>query len=510
MPHRIPTLLLLLGAVLGAADHSALWGAKGEAWKPDGRLPDFSFAGYQCGEQPIPDLPVAGSVRDFGAKGDGTTDDTKAFNDAIAGTKAGAILVPAGRYLITDFVTINKPGLVLRGESVQKSILMFNRPLNDVKPNWGATTTGQKTSNYSWAGGYLVIQGSMRAKSVGAITAEAKRGDAVLTVATVDGLAVGNWVEIRVEDDAARSLTAFLYNGDPGPITSLKPAKSWQPARVAAIDAAARRVTLDRPLRLDLRAAWKPHLSTLDPSVTGSGIERLRFEFPEVPWNGEFTELGFNAINLSGCAHCWVRDVHIHNGDSGIYANGMHCTIDGVVLTSKRSATIKNRYMTTTGCIGHHGLTTNGPDNHVTRFDFQANYVHDITVEGFAAAGNVYSRGRGLDLCFDHHKKAPHANLFTDLDCGAGNRIWRCGGGANLGRHSAGWETFWNLRAVKPLAPPAKDWAASTLNMVGLTTRLPSSTPADGWWFEAIPPAALEPKDLHAAQLARRLAVKAR
>ena len=44
------------------------------------------------------------------------------------------------------------------------------------------------------------------------------------------------------------------------------------------------------------------------------------------------------------------------------------------------------------------------------------------TIRDSASAGNVVAGGRGLDLCFDHHKYAPHANLFTDLDLGQGSR----------------------------------------------------------------------------------------
>src|SRR6202043_4033415 len=35
-------------------DYSALWGVKGEKWKPEERLPDFSYAGYHAGEAAIP------------------------------------------------------------------------------------------------------------------------------------------------------------------------------------------------------------------------------------------------------------------------------------------------------------------------------------------------------------------------------------------------------------------------------------------------------------------------
>ena len=66
-----------------AQPHSALWGANGERWNPESRLPDFSFAGYQRGEAPLPSPQASHNVRDFGAKGDGQTDDSDAFLKAL-------------------------------------------------------------------------------------------------------------------------------------------------------------------------------------------------------------------------------------------------------------------------------------------------------------------------------------------------------------------------------------------------------------------------------------------
>ena len=65
--------LVVAGSVLGAAvgfaaEHSALWGERGEKWNPRSRLPDFSFAGYHRGEQVLPNVPPGVSVKDFGAK----------------------------------------------------------------------------------------------------------------------------------------------------------------------------------------------------------------------------------------------------------------------------------------------------------------------------------------------------------------------------------------------------------------------------------------------------------
>ena len=77
-------LCLIATTAATAAETSALWGKHGEKWSPQSRLPDFSYAGYHCGEAPLPDLPRGVSVKEFGAQGDGVADDSQAFLDALA------------------------------------------------------------------------------------------------------------------------------------------------------------------------------------------------------------------------------------------------------------------------------------------------------------------------------------------------------------------------------------------------------------------------------------------
>jgi hypothetical protein len=127
-------------------------------------------------------------------------------------------------------------------------------------------------------------------------------------------------------------------------------------------------------------------------------------------------------------------------------------------------------------------------------------------VEG--TGGGVVSRGRGVDLSFDHHKRYPHANLFTDIDLGEGLRLYRCGGGKELGRHSAAWTTFWNLRSRQPVAKFPPGFGPDLMNAVGLNSRDEAVLDEDGLWFEPIPPSALEPPNLHEAQRALRRAAK--
>jgi hypothetical protein len=492
---KAPALFLALATVVTAAQTSQLWGERGERWTPQSRLPDFSYAGYQRGERPLPTTPPGVSVKQFGAKGDGRADDTAAFQKALAGVTSGALEVPPGRYRITGLLEITRPNVVLRGAGPEVSTLVFPTPLNEIKPNWGATTTGRRTSNYSWSGGFVTVRGSLGQNKLADITAPAKRGGRIVQVTSAAGLRAGQEVEVFQQDTPDNSLAVHLYSGDAGPVENLKGrARTSLISRITAIHG--NQVTLERPLRTDLRAEWRPQLRCFAPTVTESGVENLGFEFRVTPYQGHFTELGFNPVALYSTAHCWVRNIRVANADSGPYVGGAFNTVEGVVLESRRP--VDNQL-----CTGHHGLSLGGTDNLATRFDIRTRFIHDITVSGFCS-GNVISAGRGEDLSLDHHRYAPHENLFTDLDAGEGTRLWKCGGGAALGKHCGARGTFWNIRAARPLAYPPADFGPPSMNLVGLKTSQPSQAEPDGKWFEAITPQGLAPGNLHEAQLQRR------
>lgn len=492
-------LLLSAAAAQPAPRTSALWGSAGEGWNPTSRLPDFSFAGYHNGEQPLPSPPATASVKDFGARGDGMADDSAAFLAALTQVKSGAIDVPPGRYRITRILKIDRPNIVLRGAGSGRTFLVFPIPLNDVEPNWGATTTGQRTSNYSWSGGFVTLAGSFNSTSLARIVADARRGETMIRVNSTAELQVGQRVEIWQSDNPDNSLAVNLYSGDSGPVGNLKGrTQTSLISRITRIDGD--RVHLDRSLRCDLRNAWRPEVRRFAPTVTESGVEDLSFEFPNQPYRGHFTELGFNAIALRNVADCWVRRIRTLHADSGLFITGHFNTVQDVVLESGRTPDRQD-------CVGHHGISVGGGDNLVTGFEFLARYIHDLTVSHHCA-GNVFSRGRGVDLALDHHRYAPYENLFTDLDAGAGTRLWKCGGGADLGKHCGARGTFWNIRAAQPLTYPPAGFGPASMNLVGLRTTQPSETVPDGRWFEVIPPEDLQPPDLHAAQLRHRRAAR--
>ena len=495
----VPALLVLPMPLMGADGpvHSALWGRDGEAWRPDGRLPDFSYAGYHRGEKLLPTLEPAVSVKDFGAVGDGQADDTEAFKKAIREGKGTVIAIPAGRYRITDFLDVRTRGTCLKGAGSDRSILVFPRPLNEIKPNWGATTSGQRTSNYSWSGGFVRVIGSFSRELLADVTGPALRGDTSLVVSKPQRFRPGDEIRLTMADTPDNTLARHVYEDDPGKIENLKGrVRESFICRIRAVEPDAHRIRFDRPLRIDVRLEWKPRIYPASSSVEEVGIEGFGFAFPDTPYGGHFTEVGYNALAMSGVRHCWARDLRIHNGDSGMFISGANVTLQGIVIDSERQ-TEKQRRAT-----GHHGVTLGGQDNLLTDFTFHTRFIHDITVSN-GSAGNVAAGGRGVDLALDHHCHGPHANLFTDIDLGEGSRMFQSGGGAALGRHSGAYETFWCVRARRSLSWP-KGWGPDLMNLVGLASDQPSVTDPRGKWFEALDPDRLVPRNLYQAQLARR------
>ena len=487
--------LLGFPAIAPAQSSSDLWGLCGEKWSNTSRLPDFSHAGYHEGEAVIPTVAQTANVKDFGAVGDGNADDTHAFQAAIAATSSGAIFIPAGRYKITDFVTIQKSNIVLRGAGAGKTTLWFPRSLTDVFPRPGSNSSGTPTSEYSFGYGFLTLKGSFQQANLATISAAAARGDTWLTLSSATALHPGDRVEIYQTDTTQKTLINTIYCGDPSTITSLSGVTTELVARV--LEVSGNRIRLDRPLRTDVKTEGTPRVRSFSPSVTECGIEELKLEFPELPYPGHFNEKGFNGIELDTVSDCWVRGVEVRNADLGINLVGSRfCTVRDARFTT---------YSGRGSLSGHHCIQTKrADDNLLAGFDLRVSFVHDLSVE--RATGNVFTDGQGQDLCFDHHKAANFANLFCDLNAGQGSRLWTCGGGANLGRQSGGWESFWNIRSTATLHAPPAGWGPWSMNFIGLNTTDASTKNLTGTWFEAIAPATLTPSNLHRSQLARRLA----
>lgn len=331
------TASFLTGSAFGQS-HSKLWGKHGEKWSAQSRLPDFSFAGYHFGEVPIPMVPVVTDFTDFGAIGDGETDCTQAFLEAIEATETGAIFIPEGRYVITGILHIRKSGIVLRGAGPDKTVLVIPKSLQQLNPVEVGTGKSAGKLKYAFTGGFIDIQGASEDHPLGKVVAPARRGDSKLTLATKPTVEAGQLVRLLM--DNSPSLGRHLHAGlSAGKNTSrIDHFVDWV-ARVVSVQG--NTVELDRSLRVDVRTEWDPELFVFNPTVSEVSIEDLSFEFPGIPKKKHLQEEGFNAIWMRDAVHSWVRNVHIIDADNAINVAGSRfCQIENVrIEASKRKGT---------------------------------------------------------------------------------------------------------------------------------------------------------------------------
>ena len=493
-------LSLLPNAIVSTAsaqDYSELWGESGEVWTSESRLPDFSFAGYHYGEDPLPDVPVRANVLDFGAIPNDDHDDSQAFLDAIAAVKDGAIFIPEGRYIITKVLYIKKNGLVLRGAGMDETVLYFPKPLNTIGP------PPYSSGGWSWTGGVIWVEGKDSGSKLTSITAQARRGDTALTLSSTAGIQSGTVIRLVMHDPGdgtlGRHLHADLLNAGPSTIQGLGGGRliDWT-ARVAAVSG--KQIILERPLRVDVRLEWRPEIYTFKPAVQEVGIEHLTIEFPNVKYAGHHKEPGYNAIFFRGISHSWIRNVTIVNADNGIFLENNY---DTSPRTNTRLCTVQGVRFAGRG--GHHGIEVDGAEDClITDFQFDTTFVHDITVQA-VANGNVFSRGKGLRINFDHHGNAPYENLFADIDVGDPSRLWECGGNNEGGPHSGARETFWNIRngsanaAIGTSVVFTQHRGNTVAPKVNVVVAKGTSL-AENQWIEGITPQALLPQDLFESQ----------
>lgn len=482
-------LMVLLGVLTcSAGSPSKLWGRRGELWEPDSRLPFFGFAGYHCGNDPIPDVPAKTDVRKFGAVPDDDIGDSDAIQAAIDATEGGAVIIPSGRFILDKPITIKKSNVVLRGAGPRKTTFYVPRSLQELTPLDSNADGGNKLA-YSFGGAFLSIEGKRPREYGVAVVETSKRGDTHLELKSAEGIERGSWIQLnmKMNEGLGRHLHADLFDAGEGTMGFVLSTV----AQVKSMDK--KSIKIDRPLRFDVRPEWKPRVSLFEPGIEEVGLENFTIQMAGKPKKAHLLEEGFNAIQLIAAVNCWVRDVEIIDADLGIKLDtrSRFCQVEDVRIRAKQRRVQD-------GPTGHHAIWISGVTQGCLVSDFRiyTEFVHDITFEGMAH-GNVVRRGRGERLNFDHHRNAPFENLLTDIDVGNPDRLWDSSGSPHRGPHSAARSTAWNIQHDGGTPPAPKKRHFPQLNLIGIEgDRIHYNE--DQWWCE--PMESLYPSDLYESQ----------
>ena len=307
-------------------------------------IPDFSRVGYRYSDVPIPDYPVRMTLE---APADGS-DATELIQKAINSVQTpGAVLLKAGKYNIAGTITIERDGVVLRGEGTGTIL-------------YSTATTQVPT---------LIRLGLTSDRVVGnfisrIISDRTPVGRMYVRVENPERFAVGDKVFLHrpgtdkwIED---LHMNEIPPRPDGGQVVQWKASSYnlfWE-RTVTAVEED--KVWLDNPVVMEtseeygggslFNGSWK--------RISESGVENLTLDTrydASVKSGSDFTDEQhcWSAITVNSAEHCWVRGtVSHHFGFASVSLGGgaKHITVQGcksyspvsVVTGSRRYAFVLN------------------------------------------------------------------------------------------------------------------------------------------------------------------------
>jgi len=221
-------------------------------------------------------------------------------------------------------------------------------------------------------------------------------------------------------------------------------------------------------------------------------IENLSFEFRNQRKQGHWEHLGADAINYGGGQDHWIRNIYIKNSDHGISANGSRLSILNIIFDHDAVT----RYDDGGDSLGHIPIAIRTSFSLYHNIEINGTYAHDFDLGG--GRDNVVSNAKGTNLRLHHHAMGAIRNLYTNLDMGRGTRALE-----QLSDSRQGNETLWGAFGTQTLLHDTIDPNSQKNNVfVGFDAGL-DTTITDTFWYEAIAPDLLYPKNLYLAQMTR-------
>lgn len=416
-------------------------------------IPNCSYAGYRNSDVPLPTVKVVANVRAAGAKADGKTDDAAAFKQAIEQAHkagGGAVLVPAGTYALSGMIHLKHSNVVLRGEGVDKTTLVFNTPLGKLA---GANRSAGKIA-WSWMGGLVWVgpedtfdeRGQLgrggeswrNGQEITKVTVPAKRGDFQVKVAATAGIKPGDFVLLSYENVADHSLLIAMaghermkgYNWAKDAAGLVRDRRWDWCVEVASISG--NTLTLKQPLRVDIRPEWNVTVTTPGQTVREVGVEGMTLKMVHNERNVHLMDIGFNGIYINRAINCWVKDVKIVDAQNGIgVASVKNVTVTGFHITGRPH---------------HHATALRNAAQDVLweKFLIDSRPMHGINTEGLAT-GNVWRDGVMKHGTFDSHRAMSFEFIRTNITI---HNDGKPGGGSEAGPFLGARVVHWNIRAT--------------------------------------------------------------
>ena len=267
---------------------------------PNDRLVDWESAIQNISIQQ-PEVQI--NVMNFGATGDGLTNDQPAVIDAISSLEGqlGYVYFPPGEYLIEDPIILTD-SCILKGAGSDLSTLIFD--------------LGGNTDN-------CISISKSQTNSFVAITDGFNKDNNLITVANINSFNIGDYIEIRQENGDWDVVSISWADYSVGQITRVE----------AIID---NKLLLESKLRIDYSPDLNPEVRQIIP-ISNTGIQCIKIKRVNEPEEG-----GGANIYTNMAANCFVRGVE---SDSSV---GSHVSVNSSIN------------ILIDGCYFHHAFTYDG------------------------------------------------------------------------------------------------------------------------------------------------------
>lgn len=226
---------------------------------------------------------VGANVRDYGAVGDGVTDDYAAIVAALAAAPYHSDLYfPAGRYRAVTRINATRSGICWRGDGLGNSIIL---------PEAGAPLY---VGNTDW------LPGSPTPSVT--ITGGAVAGSTSITVNDASGITAFRLITITQLNPAHVHFNSAFYGA--GPTDDGHGSDRLMAITVLVTAKVGNTLTLDHPLPIDFTdtpkvTPWNQYI------VEGTGFENLTFDMVNSTAN--------TAVLFNQAYGCWCRNIEIKN-----------------------------------------------------------------------------------------------------------------------------------------------------------------------------------------------------
>lgn len=355
---------------------------------PGDRLVDWSVAGLL---EEIEDPELLLSVTDFGAAGNGISDDSEAVLAAIEATEGqiASIYFPAGTYLLTQPIYFHT-GLCLKGAGADQTHLKFT--LSSDNYNCLNISSSQNNSFIQVLDGFYFSSTN-------------------LVLMDGSGINPGDFVEIRQENGSWDSNPASWAANSVGQIIE-----------VLAVNG--NEIELKDPLRISYDEDLNPEIRKIN-QIENIKIENLSIERTDEPIDGGGKNIYLSyAVNvqISGIESKKSQGSHIYiTRSSHIFAFGnyIHDAFEfdgtatrgyGVTLNMHTgNSLIENNIFRN---LRHAMMVKTGANGNVFSYNYSrephrsepiSNYSGDISVHGHYAYANLFEENIVQNLFIDHY-----------------------------------------------------------------------------------------------------------